>query len=47
MRVFLLSDCLINRSQKDISLFPNGSFAELQCFLDDLCANPLSKGTEN
>lgn len=47
MRVFLLSDCLINRSQKDISFFPNGGFAELQCFLDDLCANPLSKGTEN
>lgn len=42
MRVFLLSDCLINRSQKDISLFPNGSFVELQCFLDELCSQTPS-----
>ncbi len=47
MRVFLLSDCLINRSQKDISLFPNGSFAELQCFLDNICSKTSSKDTEN
>ncbi len=36
MKVFLLSDCLINRSQKDILLFPNGSFAALHQLLDTI-----------
>lgn len=29
MRVFLLTDCLINKSGADISVYPNGSFPEL------------------
>lgn len=30
MQVFLLTDCLINREQKDISRWPHGGFAELK-----------------
>lgn len=33
MKVFLLSDCIVNRENKDISEYPNGSFAELEEFL--------------
>lgn len=29
MQVFLLTDCLINKENRDISLYPNGSFEEL------------------
>ncbi|MGN1096152.1 MAG: HAD family hydrolase [Eubacteriales bacterium] len=29
MNVFLLTDCLINRSGEDISVYPNGGFSEL------------------
>ncbi|MBR5751053.1 MAG: HAD family hydrolase, partial [Clostridia bacterium] len=29
MNVFLLTDCLINKSKKDISAFPNGDFDAL------------------
>lgn len=29
MKVFLLTDCLINKEQKDIKVYPNGSFSEL------------------
>ncbi len=29
MKVFLLSDCLINKENKDISIYPRGSFEEL------------------
>lgn len=36
MRVFLLTDCLINRAQKDINRYPHGSFAELHRFLKSL-----------
>lgn len=31
--VFLLTDCLINRKEKDIEAFPQGSFAELREYL--------------
>ena len=37
MKVFLLTDCLINKENKDISLFANGSFPELMEFLADIC----------
>ena len=30
MQVFLLTDCLINRREADVSLYPNGGFPELQ-----------------
>lgn len=33
MKVFLLTDCLINKEEKDISVYPNGSFEELKAFL--------------
>lgn len=33
MKVFLLKDCLINNSNKDISIFPQGSFAQLLQFI--------------
>lgn len=34
MQVFLLTDCLINKDDMDISEYPNGSFAELIAFLE-------------
>lgn len=33
MRVFLLTDCLINREGKDISLYPHGDFNDLMDYL--------------
>ena len=36
MGVFLLTDCLINRKNEDISRYPHGGFNELKVFLDGL-----------
>ena len=36
MRVFLLTDCLINKNNEDISVYPNGSFDELFEYIDSL-----------
>ena len=36
MKVFLLTDCLINRDGADISGYPQGSFRELLAFIDTL-----------
>ena len=36
MQVFLLTDCLINKEQKDISVYPQGSFDELLGFIREL-----------
>ena len=36
MKVFLLTDCMINRSGKDISVYPHGSFEELMEFIENL-----------
>lgn len=36
MKVFLLTDCLINKSGADISVYPRGSFGELIEFIDSL-----------
>ena len=33
MKVFLLTDCIINKEEKDINLYPHGSFEELRAFL--------------
>ena len=33
MQMFLLTDCLINRENKDISAYPHGSFAQLMALL--------------
>jgi len=36
MKVFLLTDCLINKSGSDIARYPNGSFPELMEFIRKL-----------
>ncbi len=36
MKVFLLTDCLINKSGEDISKYSNGSFEELLSFISEL-----------
>lgn len=36
MKVFLLTDCLINSENKDISKYPQGSFAEMVEFVEKL-----------
>lgn len=36
MKVFLLTDCLINKDDKDISGYPQGSFTELIQFIETL-----------
>lgn len=36
MKVFLLTDCLINRDGKDISVYPNGNFDDLIAFVQNL-----------
>lgn len=36
MKVFLLTDCLINRKNEDIAKYPHGGFNELKKFLDKL-----------
>ena len=36
MQVFLLTDCLINRSNTDISQYSNGSFEELKKYISAL-----------
>ncbi len=35
MKVFLLTDCLINRDSTDISVFPHGGFEELIKYLEE------------
>ncbi len=37
MKVFLLTDCLINKDDVDISVYPHGSYDELEAFIDGLC----------
>lgn len=36
MKVFLLTDCLINKENEDISAYPHGDFEELIKFLQDV-----------
>ena len=36
MKVFLLTDCLINKDGKDISVYPNGGFDQLKEFIENL-----------
>ena len=36
MDVFLLTDCLINTKNRDISVYPHGDFAALNAYLDRL-----------
>lgn len=36
MKVFLVTDCLLNKDNQDISCYPSGSFPELLAYLDTL-----------
>lgn len=36
MKVFLLTDCLLDRAETDLSRYPHGSFGELTAFLETL-----------
>ena len=36
MKVFLLTDCLLNKDNKDISAYPHGGFPELLSFVEEL-----------
>ena len=36
MKVFLLTDCLINKTENDISKYPNGSFEKLMEYIKSL-----------
>ena len=36
MRVFLLTDCLINKDERDIRVYPHGDFTALAAYLDTL-----------
>ena len=36
MKVFLLTDCLLNRKNKDISIYPQGGFPELLAYIRSL-----------
>lgn len=38
MRVFLLTDCLLNRHEKDVSAYPNGGFDALRTYLEQQLA---------
>ena len=38
MRVFLLTDCLINRHERDVSQWPRGSFDALTAYVQELAA---------
>lgn len=37
MRVFLLTDCLLNRENKDISTWPHGGFPQLMDYIESQC----------
>ena len=36
MKVFLLTDCMINKKNADISIYPHGSFDELTAYINEL-----------
>ena len=36
MKVFLLTDCIINKEEKDIAKYPQGSFEELKEYISGL-----------
>lgn len=38
MKVFLLTDCIINNKNEDISVYPHGGYAELQKYIDEIYA---------
>ena len=36
MKVFLITECIINKSQKDISQYPSGDFSDLMTYVRDI-----------
>lgn len=36
MKVFLHTDCLINKKGEDISVYPHGGFSQLLCYVDSI-----------
>ena len=36
MKTFLLTDCLVNKQEEDISKYPHGNFEELMKYIDKL-----------
>lgn len=44
MQVFLLTDCLINKERKDISLYPRGSFLQFLDHIENHCSHSASRG---
>ena len=36
MKVFLLTDCLINKNNDDISKYPNGDFDKLSEYIENI-----------
>lgn len=36
MNIFLITDCIINKTGADISVYPNGSFSDLLKFIDNM-----------
>ena len=36
MQVFLLTDCLINRENRSLDLWPHGGFSELDRYIESL-----------
>lgn len=47
IQVFLLTDCLINKERKDISVYPRGSFRQLIDFIESQCRECAFKKQEN
>lgn len=47
MQVFLLTDCLINKERKDISVYLRGSFRQLIDFIESQCRECAFKNQEN
>ena len=41
MQVFLMTDCLINRENKDLSKYPKGSFSQLLDYILNTCQSGL------
>jgi hypothetical protein len=36
MKVFLLTDCLINKTDRSVEEFPNGNFDDLRKYIEEL-----------
>ena len=36
MKVFLLTDCLVNRQNKDVNAYPHGDVSRLMEYLDEM-----------